>query len=293
MSAVALAGKHALLHWCQQRATPYRRCGIAVENFATSFADGRAFVALVHSQWPASVPHPQTLAAEDAQANLTLAFDAAEAKGVFRLLDAELIASSGKPEPKTVMTYLAELRKQIRKAEGVEALGASPSRSQSMPAMSVGGGSAKDDVASLLAGVDLSTLKRPSRPKAGGAAPAAAAAAQSAAAARPRAKTTGPPAIPKKKAGAPPIPKKKAMIPGKGAAVKQSTKGVTVAFDQEESAVAEAAQGGGSSGSQERFEDMRPYQLKAECKKRGLPDTGDRDEMLAHLELFTGEAEDV
>ena len=116
---MALAGKDALLHWCQQRATPYRRCGIAVENFATSFADGRAFVALVHSQWPASVPHPQTLAAEDAQANLTLAFDAAEAKGVFRLLDAELIASSGKPEPKTVMTYLAELRKQIRKAEGV------------------------------------------------------------------------------------------------------------------------------------------------------------------------------
>ena len=98
---MALAGKDALLHWCQQRATPYRRCGIAVENFATSFADGRAFVALLHSQWPASVPHPQTLAAEDAQANLTLAFDAAEAKGVFRLLDAELIASSGKPEPKS------------------------------------------------------------------------------------------------------------------------------------------------------------------------------------------------
>jgi uncharacterized protein involved in cysteine biosynthesis len=68
---------------------------------------------------------------------------------------------------------------------------------------------------------------------------------------------------------------------------------VTVALDQKETTVDEAAQGGGSSGSQEWFEDMQPYQLKAECKKRGLPDTGDRDEMLAHLELFTDPAEDV
>jgi hypothetical protein len=45
-----LAGKDALLHWCQERTAPYRRCGISVENFATSFQDGRAFVALVHSQ---------------------------------------------------------------------------------------------------------------------------------------------------------------------------------------------------------------------------------------------------
>ena len=47
---------------------------------------------------------------------------------------------------------------------------------------------------------------------------------------------------------------------------------VTVALDQKETTVDEAAQGGGSSGSQEWFEDMQPYQLKAECKKRGLPD---------------------
>lgn len=278
-----LAGKDALLHWSQQRTQPYRRCGVAVENLASSFADGRAFVALVHSQWPDAIPHPQTLAPEDAQANLTLAFDVAEAKGVFKLLDAELIASSGKPDAKTVMTYLAELRKQIRKAEGVSGMmAAAPLRSASMPAMSAGGGSAADDVMGLLAGVDLSTLKRPSRPKAAGAAPPD----------RPRAKTMGPPAIPKN-GGPPVIPGKKAggggkkaVIPKKAAApaaiaaaaaVSQTAGGVVVSFDQKENT--------GGDAQSNAFQTMRMYELKAECRKRGLPDTGDKDELLAHLEL--------
>jgi hypothetical protein len=279
-----LAGKDALLHWCQQRTASYRRNGISVENFATSFRDGRAFVALVHSQWPTSIAHPETLSADDARTNLHLAFDVAESFGVFKLLDADLIATSGQPEPKTVMTYLAELRKQIRNAEASEQTHA-PSRSKSMPGMRVGAASASDDVASLLADVDLSTLKRPSRPRAQ----------TTAAAAKPRAKTAGPPAIPKKAGGAgpPAIPKKKkkAVVPGRatpgaqvgGAAVQQSTTGVTVAFKDT----------GGGSGGGKNFGDMRTYELKAECKKRGLPDTGDRDEMLAHLELHTDETEDV
>eukprot|EP01043_Picozoa_sp_COSAG02_P008057 COSAG02_NODE_251_length_27002_cov_13.799242_6_plen_414_part_00 len=280
-----LAGKDALLHWCQERTAPYRRCGISVENFATSFQDGRAFVALVHSQWPSSIASPETLSAEDARTNLDLAFGVAESFGVFKLLDADLIATSGKPEPKTVMTYLAELRKQIRKYDGSEKT-QEPSRSKSMPGMRVVAVSASDDVASLLADVDLSTLKRPSRPRAQ----------TTAAPAKPRAETAGPPAIPKqkKKAVPPAIPKqkKKAVIPGRvvagaqvgGAAVQQSTTGVTVAFRDTE---------GGSDGSGKSFGDMRTYELKVECKKRALPDTGDRDEMLAHLELHTDEAEDV
>ena len=68
-----------------------------------------------------------------------------------------------------------------------------------------------------------------------------------------------------------------------GAAVQQSTAGVKVAFEDSS---------GASSGSK-RFEDMRTYELKAECRKRGLPDSGDRDEMLAHLELHTDDAQDV
>lgn len=285
-----LAGKDALLHWCQERTAPYRRCGISVQNFSTSFQDGRAFVALVHSQWPSSIAHPETLSAEDAQANLNLAFGVAERFGVFKLLDADLIAASGHPEPKTVMTYLAELRKQIRKDGSEETQ--SPLRSKSMPAMRVGAVSASDDVASLLADVDLSTLKRPSRPRAQ----------TTAAPAKSRAKTGGPPPIPNKAgggAGPPAIPKKKkkAVIPGRVTAgaqvagmavdtVQQSTTGVTVAFMDT---------GGGSSGIRggKSFGDMRTHELKAECRKRGLPDSGDRDEMVAHLELHTDEAEDV
>ena len=253
---------------------------------------------MIHSKWPDSIAHPETLSAEDAKTNLRLAFDAGETFGVFKLLDAELIAASGQPEPKTVMTYLAELRKQIRKADGVDDTQV-PLRSKSMPGMHLGAASASDDVASLLAGVDLSTLKRPSRPR------SQTAAAPAPAPGSTRARTVGYPAIPQKKAGGagppmipkkaggaspPAIPKKKAVIPGQaagtqagGASVQQSRTGVTVAFKD----------AGGGTSRRKSFGDMRTYELKAECRKRGLPDSVDREEMLAHLELHTDEAEDV
>lgn len=266
-SMAMVTGKDALLQWCQERTAPYRRNGISVENFAASFRDGRAFVALVHSQWPSSIAHPDTLSVEDVRTNLNLAFDVAESFGVFKLLDADLIVTSDTPDPKTVMTYLTELRKQFRKADSAEAMVQEPMRSQSMPGMRVVAPSASDDVESLLAGVDLSTLKRPPRKRAQTTAPTAARSAN--------AKSSGPPAIPKKAGGArpPAIPKKKAVVPGQAAgaqagraAVQQSTAGVTVAFEDSDS-----------------FEKMRTYQLKAECKKRGLPDAGGRDEILARL----------
>jgi hypothetical protein len=68
-----------------------------------------------------------------------------------------------------------------------------------------------------------------------------------------------------------------------GASVQQSRTGVTVAFKD----------AGGGSGGRKSFGDMRTYELKPECRKRGLPDSGGREEMLAHLELHTDEAEDV
>ena len=217
--ASPLVGKDALLHWCRERTGSYR--SVRIENFSASFQSGLAFVALIHSQWPEAVPHPDSLEAGDALANAQLAFDAGEKQGISALLDAELVTSM-KPDAKTVMTYVALVRKTIKGDARAEPEPAAPARAQSMPLMRVG--SAKDDVAQLLQGVDLSTLKRPSpRPKpaatattaeGGGASPPAAGRT------RPRS-ATGPPAIPKKKP--PSIPKgkgakgkRKAVIPTTG-----------------------------------------------------------------------------
>ena len=198
---MALQGKQALLAWCQQE-TAYSTA-VSVTNFSSSWQDGLAFTALIHSTWPSKIPHPDTLDAADKVANVNRALAAGEAVGIFPLLDAEMTATM-KPDSKSVMTYLTEVRKA---AKGAKARGL---RTNSVPAMSAstaaadGGGGVEDDVASLLGGMDIATGQSSSA---------------KAVSARPQAATGPPPAIPKGGKGKkpPPIPKGNAKRAALGA----------------------------------------------------------------------------
>ncbi|KAG2459682.1 CYTSB protein, partial [Polypterus senegalus] len=71
--------RNALLRWCQKKTEGYPN--IDVTNFSSSWSDGLAFCALLHTYLPAHIPY-HDLTSQDKNRNLTLAFQAAESVGI-------------------------------------------------------------------------------------------------------------------------------------------------------------------------------------------------------------------
>lgn len=71
---------------------------VNIRNFSSSFKDGLAFCALIHSYHPSRIPY-SSLKADNAAKNLEIAFAAAEKLGIERLLDVEDMMLP-RPEPK-------------------------------------------------------------------------------------------------------------------------------------------------------------------------------------------------
>ncbi|MEQ2215719.1 Cytospin-B [Xenoophorus captivus] len=75
-----MRGREAvLLEECKP--TSLHRSNIDVTNFSSSWSDGLAFCALLHTYLPAHIPY-QELISQDKVRNLTLAFQAAETIGI-------------------------------------------------------------------------------------------------------------------------------------------------------------------------------------------------------------------
>jgi Calponin homology (CH) domain len=95
---------NALLTWCKDAAAAE---GVAVSNFTTSFADGRAFVAILYHYLGARVPRSK-LESMDALARLKSVFQLAESLAdIAQLLDAEDMLILPKPDRLSVITYLS------------------------------------------------------------------------------------------------------------------------------------------------------------------------------------------
>lgn len=75
--------RNALLKWCQNKTVGYRN--IDITNFSSSWNDGLAFCAIMHSYLPDQVPY-DTLNASNKRRNFSLAFSAAETVGVPTIL---------------------------------------------------------------------------------------------------------------------------------------------------------------------------------------------------------------
>ncbi|KAJ0004300.1 hypothetical protein NQD34_010514 [Periophthalmus magnuspinnatus] len=83
---------------------------IDVTNFSSSWSDGLAFCALLHTYLPAHIPY-QELISQDKVRNLTLAFQAAESIGIKPSLDIEELMRTDRPDWQSVMQYVSQIYK--------------------------------------------------------------------------------------------------------------------------------------------------------------------------------------
>ncbi|KAL3042354.1 hypothetical protein OYC64_020323 [Pagothenia borchgrevinki] len=100
--------RNALLKWCQKKTEGYPN--IDVTNFSSSWSDGLAFCALLHTYLPAHIPY-QELISQDKVRNLTLAFQAAESIGIKPSLDMEELVRTDRPDWQSVMQYVSQIYK--------------------------------------------------------------------------------------------------------------------------------------------------------------------------------------
>lgn len=71
--------RNALLKWCQNKTVGYRN--IDITNFSSSWNDGLALCALLHTYLPDRVPY-DSLTPQEKRRNFSLAFAAAESVGI-------------------------------------------------------------------------------------------------------------------------------------------------------------------------------------------------------------------
>ncbi|XP_041664014.1 smoothelin, like isoform X2 [Cheilinus undulatus] len=108
--------KQILLEWCRSKTIGYQN--IDIQNFSSSWSDGLAFCALVHSFFPTEFDYT-SLSPADRKHNFELAFRTAEVKaGCDRLIEVDDMMIMGrKPDPMCVFTYVQSLYNHLRKFE--------------------------------------------------------------------------------------------------------------------------------------------------------------------------------
>ncbi|NXF11969.1 CYTSB protein, partial [Smithornis capensis] len=100
--------RNALLKWCQKKTEGYQN--IDITNFSSSWSDGLAFCALLHTYLPAHIPY-QELNSQDKKRNLLLAFQAAESVGIKPSLELSEMLHTDRPDWQSVMQYVAQIYK--------------------------------------------------------------------------------------------------------------------------------------------------------------------------------------
>lgn len=100
--------RNALLKWCQKKTEGYQN--IDITNFSSSWNDGLAFCAVLHTYLPAHIPY-QELTSQDKRRNFTLAFQAAESVGIKCTLDINEMVHTERPDWQNVMTYVTAIYK--------------------------------------------------------------------------------------------------------------------------------------------------------------------------------------
>ncbi|KAH9280373.1 Spectrin beta chain, non-erythrocytic 1 [Echinococcus granulosus] len=106
------SAKEALLLWCQNKTRGY--ANVDVKDFTTSWRDGLAFGALLHSHDPEAIDMSK-MRLDKPMENLTIAFKTAEqCFEVPQMLDPQDV-NVPKPDERSVMTYVASMYQMLNK----------------------------------------------------------------------------------------------------------------------------------------------------------------------------------
>ncbi|XP_062558450.1 cytospin-A isoform X4 [Armigeres subalbatus] len=102
--------RNALLKWCQNKSVGYRN--IDITNFSSSWNDGLALCAIMHSYLPDRIPYDR-LSPNDKRRNFSLAFAAAESVGIPTSLSIDDMCQLERPDWQQVMGYVTAIYKHF------------------------------------------------------------------------------------------------------------------------------------------------------------------------------------
>uniref|UniRef100_A0A8D3DKC2 Actinin, alpha 4 n=1 Tax=Scophthalmus maximus TaxID=52904 RepID=A0A8D3DKC2_SCOMX len=118
ISVEETSAKEGLLLWCQRKTAPYKN--VNVQNFHMSWKDGLAFNALIHRHRPDLIDY-DSLRKDDPVTNLNNAFEVAEKHlDIPKMLDAEDIVNTARPDEKAIMTYVSSFYHAFSGAQKAE-----------------------------------------------------------------------------------------------------------------------------------------------------------------------------
>ncbi|XP_038617067.1 alpha-actinin-2 [Tachyglossus aculeatus] len=105
ISVEETSAKEGLLLWCQRKTAPYRN--VNIQNFHLSWKDGLGLCALIHRHRPDLIDYSK-LNKDDPIGNINLAMEIAEKHlDIPKMLDAEDIVNTPKPDERAIMTYVS------------------------------------------------------------------------------------------------------------------------------------------------------------------------------------------
>lgn len=102
--------RNALLKWCQSKTLGYK--GIDITNFSSSWNDGLAFCALLHTYLGDKIPYDQ-LDSKDKRRNFSIAFEAAESAGIASTLNVNELICLERPDWQSIMAYVTSIYKHF------------------------------------------------------------------------------------------------------------------------------------------------------------------------------------
>jgi hypothetical protein len=103
--------RNALMKWCQERINEYK--GVEIKNFSSSWNDGLAFCALLHSYMPNKLDYEELKRENNARKNFQTAFKVAQSIGIEQTLNIQDLLNNERPDWNAVMNYVTLIYKHF------------------------------------------------------------------------------------------------------------------------------------------------------------------------------------
>uniref|UniRef100_A0A1A9ZJI9 Calponin-homology (CH) domain-containing protein n=1 Tax=Glossina pallidipes TaxID=7398 RepID=A0A1A9ZJI9_GLOPL len=99
-----------LLKWCQRKTMDYKN--VVIADFASSWNDGLAFCAILHSYLPDRIPYDD-LTSANKRRNFSLAFELTKSMGITAIVNIDAMRQTGHADCKEVVAYITAIYKHF------------------------------------------------------------------------------------------------------------------------------------------------------------------------------------